>query len=248
MTKLKPQVAFFDFTGCEGCQLTVIDSLQLCPELLDVVEIIRFREASSELGDEFHVAFIEGSCTRTSDEHHLQKIREQAQIVIALGACAHLGGVNAMRNWHPQTELIRQVYGSNNKRFENYPAKPISEIIQIDGFIPGCPIDRVEFIRAVRLLLQGRRISIPDEPICVECKLHENDCLLIQGKLCMGPIIRRGCNAICPTNNMGCEGCRGLISNPNLKWFEYSLNQFDIDKDEFSVKKKLFLSYQLMER
>ena len=24
----KPKVAFFDFTSCEGCQLTVVDSLQ----------------------------------------------------------------------------------------------------------------------------------------------------------------------------------------------------------------------------
>ena len=44
----KPKVAFFDFTCCEGCQLTVVDSLQQHPDLLDVVEIVQFREAMTE--------------------------------------------------------------------------------------------------------------------------------------------------------------------------------------------------------
>lgn len=60
----KPRVAFFDFTCCEGCQLTVVDSLQTHPELLDVIDIVQFREAMSEKSDDYQVAFIEGSCSR----------------------------------------------------------------------------------------------------------------------------------------------------------------------------------------
>src|SRR5512139_2296396 len=94
----KPKVAFFDFTCCEGCQLTVVDSLQTHPELLNAVEIVQFREAMTEKGEDYAVAFIEGSCSRQSDEARLKKIREQAAVVVALGTCAHLGGVNALKN------------------------------------------------------------------------------------------------------------------------------------------------------
>mgnify|MGYP000082084761 CR=1 FL=1 len=94
----KPKIAFFDFTSCEGCQLTVVDSLQTHVELLDAVEIVQFREAMTERGEDYIIAFIEGSCVRKSDEDRLKKIREQAVFVVALGACAHLGGVNAIRN------------------------------------------------------------------------------------------------------------------------------------------------------
>ena len=62
--KAKPRVAFFDFTSCEGCQLTVIDSLQYHPELLDVIDIVEFREASSDSSDEYDIAFIEGSSNK----------------------------------------------------------------------------------------------------------------------------------------------------------------------------------------
>ena len=39
----KPKVAFFDFACCEGCQLTVVDSLQTHLELVEAVQIIQFR-------------------------------------------------------------------------------------------------------------------------------------------------------------------------------------------------------------
>src|SRR3989304_6171355 len=94
----RPKVAFFEFTSCEGCQPPVVDSLQPAPGLLEAVEIVRFREAMSEKGEGYAVAFVEGACSRPGDEAALKEIREKAQLVVALGACAHLGGVNT----HPQ--------------------------------------------------------------------------------------------------------------------------------------------------
>jgi coenzyme F420-reducing hydrogenase gamma subunit len=57
----KPKIAFFDFTSCEGCQLTIVDLLQTHLGLLDLVEIVQFREAMSEKSDDYLIAFIEGS-------------------------------------------------------------------------------------------------------------------------------------------------------------------------------------------
>ena len=42
----KPKIAFFDFTSCEGCQLTVVDLLQTHLGLLDLVEIVEHISAS----------------------------------------------------------------------------------------------------------------------------------------------------------------------------------------------------------
>ncbi len=212
----KPKVAFFDFAGCEGCQLTVIDLLQTHLDLLDAVEIVQFREAMSEKGEDYQIAFVEGSCTRPSDEERLRKIRAQADVVVALGACAHIGGINAIKNLQPLEDVRRCVYGDAADLYETYETKPIEEVIKVDAFIPGCPIDREEFARVVKDLLLGRRPSVPDYPVCVECKLYrENVCLFHQGKTCLGPITRAGCNAICPSYGTPCDGCRGLIPDPN---------------------------------
>ena len=133
--------------------------------------------------------------------------RERAGVVVALGACAHLGGVNAIRNRQELSELRRYVYGDKAEWYETYPARPISAVIPVDATIPGCPIDREEFIRVVKAVLQGRAPQLPDYPVCVECKLKENVCLYLRGKTCLGPIALAGCDAICPTYGDGCEGC-----------------------------------------
>jgi coenzyme F420-reducing hydrogenase gamma subunit len=212
-----------------------------------VIEIVQFREAMSERGEDYQIAFIEGSCTRPSDEARLKAIREQAQIVVALGACAHLGGINAIRNRQNLDDVRQYVYGDKADWYETYPARPIEAVIPVDAAIPGCPIDREEFVRAVKALLQGRQPYIPDYPLCVECKLKENVCLYLRGKTCLGPIVRAGCDAICPTYGDGCEACRGLIPNPNMESLKEVLAEHGLSVEETLAKMTLFLTYQMME-
>jgi len=243
----KPKVAFFDFTCCEGCQLTVVDSLQDHPDLLAAVEIVQFREAMSEKGEDYLVAFIEGSCTRESDEARLKKIREQASIVVALGSCAHLGGVNSLKYLHPLDEVRRYVYGDQADWYDTYDVRPIEAVILVDFVIPGCPIDRQEFISAVKSLLVGKKPFIPDYPLCVECKLKENTCLFTRGKVCMGPVTRAGCDAICPTYGQSCEACRGFISNPNETAMRDVLTKHGLTVEGLTSMYTMFTTYQVRE-
>jgi sulfhydrogenase subunit delta len=242
----KPKIAFFDFTSCEGCQLTVVDSLQDHPELLDAVEIVQFREAMTEKGEDYQIAFVEGSCTRPGDEARLKKIREQADIVIALGSCAHLGGINAIRNRAPLEDVREYVYGDKADWFDTYRARAISEVVEVDAVLPGCPIDRDEFIMAVTHLLQGRMPQIPDQPLCIECKLKENVCVYTRGMVCLGPITLAGCDAVCPTYGDGCEGCRGMISNPNIDAMKQVMIEHGMTEEAIDAKLTLFLTNQMM--
>lgn len=243
----KPKVAFFDFACCEGCQLTVVDSLQTHLDLLDAVEIVQFREAISDKGEDYLVAFIEGSCTRKSDEARLEEIREQAAIVVALGACAHTGGVNALKSLHPLKDVRRWVYGDKADWYDTYDARPISAVIEVDAVIPGCPIDREEFIRVIKAVLLGKKPSIPDYPVCVECKLKENVCMFHIDKFCMGPVARAGCGAICPTYGDGCEGCRGFIPHPNENAMKDVLEEAGLTAEEVMSRFTMFNTYMVQE-
>lgn len=247
MSTPRPKIAFFDFAGCEGCQLTVVDSLQSYPDLLDAVEIVEFREAMSGTSDDYQIAFVEGSCTRPSDEDRLRTIRSHADLVIALGACAHIGGVNVVRNAQSLPDVRAYVYGEKADQYETYPARPIGDVIQVDAAIPGCPIDGEEFIRAVKSLLRGNLPSIPDHPVCVECKLKENGCLFEQGKICLGPIARAGCDARCPSYGAACEACRGLVSDANLGSIRELISEHAIDPSQADAAMSLFLNHVVME-
>jgi sulfhydrogenase subunit delta len=242
--KTKPKVAFFDFTGCEGCQLTVVDALQTHLDLLEMVDIVEFREAMSEKADYYDIAFVEGSIARSEDVLRLRDIRERAGLVVALGACAHLGGVNAIRNGIPLETVQEIVYGDKAEWFPVVNAHPISDLIQVDAVVPGCPIDREEFINIVEALLQGRQPKPPEYPLCIECKLHENVCIFDRGGVCLGPIVSAGCGAICPTYGIGCEGCRGLIPEPQMEPFRQVLAEHGLSDEEIDIKLSMFMNNQ----
>ncbi len=239
----KPKVAFFDFTSCEGCQLSILNLETELLELLDIIDIVEFREAMSEKSSVFDIAVIEGSYSRESDLKRLKKIRETAGVVIALGACAHIGGINALRNSQKREDLMKKVYPDNPFLYEtNEKALPISGAIKVDAFVPGCPVDVKEFVRVVKNLVLGKDPGLPTYPVCVECKLNENVCVYELGKTCLGPVVRAGCNAVCTSSGGVCIGCRGLIPNPNINSQKDIMQKYGLDMDRIIDSVNLFMT------
>ena len=213
---MKPKVAVFDFGCCEGCQLQLVNLEEQLLDLVGLVDVRQWREAMSEHADDYDIALVEGSITREGEIPRLQAIREQARVLVALGACAHTAGVNAMKNRAPMAEALRTVYGERAGWFDTIPARPLSAVVPVDLAIPGCPIDRGELLEVVKALLMGKTPSLPTYPVCVQCKMAENTCVFDLGLTCMGPVTRAGCGAVCPTHRNRCLGCRGLVPEPNV--------------------------------
>ncbi len=212
----KPKVAFFSLASCEGCQLMVLECENELLDLLGAVEIVNFREAMDKISDDYAVAFVEGSITTDRDIEELKEIRKQAKVLVALGACAWPGGLNMMKNFQNLTEVRQYVYGEKWEVHDTIPTRPIDAVVPVDYYVRGCPIDRGEFVEVVSSLLMGKEPNIPNYPMCVDCKLKENECRFDLGEVCLGPVTRAGCNAICPSFGTKCEGCRGLVDDPQV--------------------------------
>jgi coenzyme F420-reducing hydrogenase gamma subunit len=212
----KPRVAFFDFAGCEGDQLQVANLEERLLDIASHIDIVSFREIKTEHSDDYDIAFVEGSITRPEDEKRLKEIRANAGILVALGACATIGGINCLKNFLQENEYREIVYGPRAKWYSTYAARPLSAVVKVDVDIHGCPIDKEEFARAVKELLLGKVYTPPDYPVCVECKKAGNICRLEQGKMCLGLVTRAGCKAACVSQGSVCWGCRGLLPKANL--------------------------------
>jgi coenzyme F420-reducing hydrogenase gamma subunit len=241
---MKPKVAFFDFTSCEGCQL---DALNLTGEeavaLLDAVDIVNFREVKTERGDNYDIAFIEGSITRESEIPRLQKIRAQAKVLIALGTCASIGGVNCLKNHFPMEEALKIVYGKDAKYYNTIPARPINAVVPVDYYIRGCPPVTAEIVKVIKALLLGKKPDIPNYPVCVECKMAGNVCVFERGMTCLGPVTRAGCGAICITSGRHCWGCRGLVEDPNIDSEKEILKKYGLTVEKVIEKFKIYDTY-----
>jgi len=241
----RPRIAFFEFTSCEGCQLQVLNLEEDLFPLVGRVEIVEFREAISSRSDAYDVAIVEGSVTRTSEIPRLQAIRERAGLLVALGACAHLAGVNALKNRFPMEDVRRAVYGESDLGADTIPARPLSAVVTVDATIPGCPVDRNELVRVLTRLLLGRSLEPADDPVCVECKLKENVCRFDLGEVCLGPVIRGGCDAICPTFGRPCDGCRGFVNDPRLGAHVEVLRRHGLTPEDLMRRYTLFTQAQL---
>ena len=241
---MKPKVAFFDFSSCEGCQLQVVNLEEKVLDLVDIVEVVSFREAMKEHSDNYDIAIIEGSIMRPMDEERLKKIRKNARILVALGACAHLGGINKLRNKWSVEDVKKEVYGNadleGNPYFDALPTRAIDEVVAVDAYIPGCPINRHEFTRVITGLAVGRKPRLPNYPVCVECKKNENVCVFEQGQFCLGPITRAGCNSICPNNGEGCDGCRGFLEDLRVNAMKDVLRQYNVSLDQMMKRFNLY--------
>lgn len=241
--KTRPKVAFFDFACCEGCQLQVANIEEDVVKLAELVDIVEFREVLTGKADSYDIAFIEGSITRRADEKRLKDIRRRSKLLVAYGQCAVTGGINRLKNqWKNMDDVKMCVYGEsyNFSHLDTYPVKGIDEVVNVDLHIPGCPVNREEFLRVVKELCLGKKPRIPNYPVCVECKLNENGCLFDQGIVCLGPITRAGCNALCPANGSACDGCRGMVDNPNKNAMHEVLEKFNFTIDEIKRKMNLF--------
>ena len=241
---MKTRVAFFDFSSCEGCQLQIANLEEEILDLIEIVDVVSFREVMKEHSNEYDIAVIEGSIMRPMDEHRLRKIRSRCKILVALGACATTGGINKIRNQWPVENVIKEVYKDadikDNEFFNAFQTKAVNEVIPVDYYIHGCPINRDEFKHVITSLALGKKPVIPTYPVCVECKKNENVCLFELGKYCLGPITRAGCDAICPTNGSPCDGCRGILSKPDVECVMEILQRYDLTYEELKSRCTLY--------
>lgn len=242
----KPRIAIFDFACCEGCQLQIVNLEEELLDLLGVADVVEWREAMSEQSHDYDIALVEGSITREEDEKRVQLIRSRAKILVALGACATIGGINKLKNNFDLEEVRKRVYGKDAGRphLDTAPTKQIDEVVKVDYYVHGCPIDRKEFTYIVRSLLMGKKPEIPEYPVCVECKSKGNPCLWDYGQVCLGPIIRAGCGARCPSSGFRCFGCRGYIDDPNINGAKDVIAKYNLSIDDLKTKMILFGSKQ----
>lgn len=215
----KLRLAIAGLTACSGCQLTLLNCEAELPQLLEKFEFHYFPMACSPaiLEGRYDAALVEGCLSMPHERHLLQALRNQSQLLIAVGSCAVWGGVAALKNGTDRELLRQQVYGQSRTAAETFAPQPLQSLVTVDAVINGCPPEKEELIGLMSGLLHGS-LPIPnDQPVCSDCRMKENLCLLTErAQLCLGPLTLGGCGARCPSREVPCEGCRGPVPEANL--------------------------------
>lgn len=244
---MKPRIAIFSLTGCEGCSLAILELENELLDIFDAVEIVNFREGMTERSWDIDLGFVDGAVSTPGDVEEVERFRKACRALVAIGSCACLGGLNTLKNYQDPDECRRYVYGEAAEHFPTIPAQPISALVKVDYELPGCPMNNREFLRLVTCVLAGQPFRLPDAPVCTECKLKGNLCLYEKDIICLGPITRAGCEAICPTYGSKCVGCRGVVDSEALHAAGVNLReQYDVSLDDVLADLRLFGACQEM--
>ncbi|QWF77933.1 oxidoreductase [Amycolatopsis sp. CA-230715] len=229
-----PTLAVWKFTSCDGCQLTLLDCEDELLALAGQVRIAHFTEASSATDPgPYDVSLVEGSITTRADLERIREVRARSRVLVAIGACATAGGIQALRNFGDVAEFASVVYASPQYIDTLATSTPISAHVPVDFELRGCPIDRHQLLEVLGALLAGRKPDIPNTSVCTECKRRGLTCVMVaDGTPCLGPVTQAGCGALCPGYRRGCFGCFGPMAAPNTRALLPILRTCGMSEDE----------------
>ncbi|MCL5040317.1 MAG: oxidoreductase [Firmicutes bacterium] len=260
MTKLK--LAFYWAASCGGCDVAVLDINEKILDVAALADIylwpiamdFKYKDVQA-LDDGFiDVCFYNGAVRNTEQREIAELLRQKSKVMVAFGSCACFGGIPGLANLYGPQEILDRVYQEtpstvNPERVRpetNWKVKegrltlpgffsavyPLSDIVQVEYYVPGCPPPVDLILRAVQAIATGKlpppgTVFGSDKTVCDTCprkkeekkvkgfkRPHEvipeaEKCLLEQGLICLGPATRGGCGARCIEANMPCRGCFG---------------------------------------
>ncbi|MDH3731812.1 MAG: oxidoreductase, partial [Acidimicrobiia bacterium] len=214
----KPKLAVWKFASCDGCQLTLLDCEDQLLDVAGAIDIAYFPEATrGEIAGPYDLSLVEGSVTTAHDAARILDVRRMSKKLVTIGACATAGGIQALRNWANVDDFISIVYANPSYIEALETSTPISQHVDVDFELRGCPISKHQLLEVINAFVHDRKPDTPAHSVCVECKMRGTPCVMVaQGTPCLGPITHAGCWALCPAYNRGCYGCFGPAESPNF--------------------------------
>jgi coenzyme F420-reducing hydrogenase gamma subunit len=232
----RPRVAVHKFSSCDGCQLALLDMGPALLDLAEQVDFVHFAEAGPFDADaQVDLALVEGSIATREDLERIQRIRTQSKLLVAIGACATAGGIQALRNIADGAAWIAQIY-PQPEHIDSLPhSTPISGHVKVDFELWGCPVNSRQVAGFINHFLLGILPRDNADKVCTECKRRGLPCVLVsRGIPCMGPVTRSGCGALCPGLGRDCYGCYGPADNPNTDSLTAQFERLGLSKDDIA--------------
>jgi F420-non-reducing hydrogenase small subunit len=204
----KPKVAFYWCSSCGGCEESIVDLGEDILKVVAAVDIVYWpvaldfkkKDLEAMPDGSIAVAFINGGIRMSEQEEMAHLLRRKAQLVVAHGACAHLGGLPGLANFWNKETIFRTVYhttvstanpGGVEPQQETVldgktltlpefwdTVYPLNAIIDVDYYLPGCAPHRDLIMNAVTAILEGKlppkgSVLAPNTSCCDECSRNK---------------------------------------------------------------------------
>ncbi len=176
----KPVLATASLAGCFGCHMSLLD---IDDRILELIELVEFDKSPIDdiktITKPVDIGLIEGGCANSENVEVLRSFRNNCKVLVAVGECAIMGGLPAMRNGIPVRECLEEAFLNTPTidpgekiipNDEELPVildrvYPLQDIVKVDYFLPGCPPPADLIWEALTALLEGRQLKLTYEII-----------------------------------------------------------------------------------
>jgi len=200
----KPKVAFYWCASCGGCEEAVVDLEERILDVVAAVDIVLwpvamdFKKQDIEAMPDKAIAvtFINGGVRMSEQEEWVHLLRRKSKMIVAFGACAHLGGIPGLANLSTAQDVFHTVYrdvDSVDHRNTTVPlgstmyegvnlhlptfydsVRALHQVIDVDYFLPGCAPPPELIWGAIQAILTGSlppkgAVLSPNKACCDDC-------------------------------------------------------------------------------
>ena len=154
--KKKLIIGWFSFTCCEDSTILLTELLN--EHLDEWKKVVEFRHVRSLKTNnslkELDVAFVEGAVSSDIQASEVLKIRDNAKYVVAIGSCACTGLPSASRNAFTPAEITEKIEWYMKNFDYSQKVRKLDEVIKVDDYVPGCPMNVPTFLSALEKYLK----------------------------------------------------------------------------------------------
>ncbi len=200
----KPKITFYWCASCGGCEEAVVDLAENILGVVEAVDIVfwpvaldfKRHDVESMPDGAILASFVNGAIRSTEQEEMAHLLRRKSRVLVALGACAQLGGIPGLANIWDRKSIVQAAYWESpstanpgqvlpsKEHTENGHSltlpvlfdtvKTLDQTVPVDYYIPGCPPTPKILQQAVGTLLGGNlpprgTVLAPDRALCDEC-------------------------------------------------------------------------------
>lgn len=284
-------MAVYWAAACGGCCVSVLDVHEKLFDVVAAADLVfwpialdtKYRDVEDMPDNFIDLTLFNGAVRNSENEHMARLLRKKSKILVAYGSCAHLGGIPGLANLSTKEEIFKRIFEESESVINENRVRPLPEVeikegslelpvfyddvrslsqtVEVDYFIPGCPpqTQRLEevftaIVSGAGLPPKGSVIGAGLKTQCDECirKKSENrtitkfyrpwevaddgiTCFMEQGIICMGPVTRSGCGYRCISGNAPCRGCYGPpdnVTDPGAKMISAIAGMIDAKEPE----------------